>query len=392
MTIRKIETAGLLAAPDNIPAAEKLKLWVRSAGRCAICNKYLLEDEYRHLPIPSGEMAHNVGRSTSARSPRGDHPLPVDQRNLADNLLLLCPDHHSLIDSMLGRDEFPVARLRAIKEAHEDRIRRLTEINDDEQTVVVRLIGDIRGTAPAAGAETVRLTVATDGRYPRFELGARSASDVEIDLRPIPGEGANYHWQAVEAAVREASQRLDEALARGLVKHLSVFAFGRIPALVLLGDQLDDKTPATIYQYADGAWAWPETGDPVGFVVERLAGETGDRQVTILLSLSGSIDLARVPAELRAGCVYELRPDGVMPNRDLLRAQESLRNFAAAWRNFLSRVEADHKGATQLHVVPAVPLSAAVEIGRARTRHVHPPLVIWDRDENTYRRTLEIAP
>lgn len=119
-------------SPDNIPAAEKLKLWVRSGGRCALCNRYLLEDEYMTLPIPTGEMAHNVGRSISPKSARGDDPLPIDQRNLAENLLLLCPGDHLIIDSKLGRKEFPVERLRTIKYAHEDRIHRLTEINEND--------------------------------------------------------------------------------------------------------------------------------------------------------------------------------------------------------------------------------------------------------------------
>lgn len=380
------------ASPDNIPAVEKLKLWVRCGGRCALCNKYLLEDENTTLAIPTGEMAHNVGRSISPKSARGDNPLPVDQRKLAENLLLLCPGDHLIIDSKLGRKEFPVERLRTIKYAHEDRIHRLTGINENDETVVVRLVGDIRGTAPAADAETVRLTVAVDGKYPRYELGARSASDVEIDLRPIPGEGAEYHWKAVERAIAEGANRLDEALARGLVKHLSIFALGRIPALVLLGHRLDDKTPATVYQFADGVWAWPATGNAVSFTTERVAGDGVEAQVTVLISLSGSIDIARVPAEIKSGAVYEMRPKGEPPNRDLIRSEASLKSFSHAWRAFLSTVEEKHPAAQVIHVVPAVPLSAAVELGRARTRHVHGPLVIWDRDNATYSRTLEIKP
>jgi hypothetical protein len=379
------------SAPDRIEAAEKLLLWVRSGGRCAMCNKWLLDDEHRLLPIPSGEMAHNVGRSTSSRSPRGDDPLAVDERNLAANLLLLCPDDHQIIDTKLGTDEFPVEKLRDIKARHEDRIRRLTEPGENDETVVVRLVGRVRDTAPTVDAETVRLTAAADGRYPRFELAVRSTQDVEIDLRRVD-EDASYYWDAVTDHIAEAADRLDEAHRRGLVRHLSVFAFGRIPALVLLGHRLDDKTPTAVYPYYDGAWGWPDDGDEVAFEFGRIVAGDSDGPVTVLMSVSGPVDPDRVPPELARGAVYELRPAGADPGRDLLRTAASLQAFAAAWRRLLALVEREHRGLDALHVVPAVPLTAAVEIGRTRTRDVHPPLVIWDRDGGTYTRTLEIAP
>jgi hypothetical protein len=55
-------------APASIPTEERVKLWVRLAGRCAICNDYLLENEFTGHVLNLGEMAHNVGRGRSERS------------------------------------------------------------------------------------------------------------------------------------------------------------------------------------------------------------------------------------------------------------------------------------------------------------------------------------
>src|SRR4051794_12360120 len=93
-------------APKQIQHEEQLKLWVRAGGRCQLCNTYLLEDDLTRVPKKLGEMAHNVGRKRSARSPRGTHPLPVEERNLAENLLLLCGKHHAVIDDRLAQGEF----------------------------------------------------------------------------------------------------------------------------------------------------------------------------------------------------------------------------------------------------------------------------------------------
>jgi hypothetical protein len=82
------------AAPKSITHPEQTKLWVLAGGRCEICNKYLLEDEFTAQPVKLAELAHNVGRQKTAGSPRGLAELPIEERNKAENLLLLCGDHH----------------------------------------------------------------------------------------------------------------------------------------------------------------------------------------------------------------------------------------------------------------------------------------------------------
>ena len=118
--------------------------WVRSGGRCAICNTYLLEDDFTGQVFNFGEMAHNVGRKTTTQSPRGLDPLPVAERNRAENLLLLCEKHHKLVDNKLKLAEYTVVDLRRIKQTHEDRVKYLTGMGPDQQTTVLRVVGDIR--------------------------------------------------------------------------------------------------------------------------------------------------------------------------------------------------------------------------------------------------------
>ena len=131
----------------HIPEDQKRLLWVRAGGRCELCNTYLLEDPSTIETVNFGELAHNVGHKANARSPRGEHPLPVELRNDADNLLLLCGDDHRSIDTKINRGVYTVEYLRELKQRHEDRIRYLTALGDDAETVVLRVIGDIRGAA-----------------------------------------------------------------------------------------------------------------------------------------------------------------------------------------------------------------------------------------------------
>jgi hypothetical protein len=62
----------------NIKKQDEVKLWVRSGGRCAICNKYLLD---LNFDVSIGEMAHIVRWSKAAKSPRGQAELALEDRN-----------------------------------------------------------------------------------------------------------------------------------------------------------------------------------------------------------------------------------------------------------------------------------------------------------------------
>ncbi len=109
----------------NIPDKEMKALIALSGGVCAFpgCNRRLVEpgnadDGAAFL----GEMAHIVG--DSRQGPRGDSPMPDEDRDKHTNLLLLCGDHHKVIDSQPRTYSVPV--LQRIKEDHEGRIRRAT--------------------------------------------------------------------------------------------------------------------------------------------------------------------------------------------------------------------------------------------------------------------------
>lgn len=83
------------------------------------------------------EIAHIVARSKNG--PRGNHPLPKTQRDCLDNLIVLCMDHHTLIDN--SPNEYNVERLRQFKEDHENLVASATQraIREKSDT-----LGDLR--------------------------------------------------------------------------------------------------------------------------------------------------------------------------------------------------------------------------------------------------------
>ena len=63
--------------------------------------------------------------------------------------------------------------------------------------------------------------------------------------------------------------------------------------------------------------------------------------------------------------------------------------FETAIRELFASLEATAKSIRRLHVLPALPLSAAVTLGRVRDPLVHPTLLIYDRADAGYQPALE---
>lgn len=64
------------------------------------------------------ELAHIVGQK--ADGPRGDHPLPLNQRDEYQNILVLCPTCHTIVDK--NPEQFPDDLLLGWKAQHEEKI------------------------------------------------------------------------------------------------------------------------------------------------------------------------------------------------------------------------------------------------------------------------------
>jgi hypothetical protein len=377
----------------SISDEERLMTWVRSGGCCALCGKYLLEGEITGRAMTLGELAHIIGQQDSASSPRGLADLSDEDRDKADNLILACEDEHEEFDRRRTHDLTTVAWLHEVKEAHEAWIRQLVTLQRDRRTAIVRMVGSVRGasvelTNDTAGSAVVR----NDARYPNFPLSYGNRG-IEIDLRNVAGEatGTATFWQAAREVIDEViDHKLSAAVAREDVRHLSVFAFARLPLLVYLGSKLDDTFEVSIYQrHRHGeSWDWTD-GQAVAFTIDA-PGETADEAV-LLMNVSGTIDVTEIPEALAGLPRYALSPVDAAPDKDLLASRETLAAFAAEVRRFFSSLEVPAKTIQRLHVLAALPLSAAVTLGRVHHSGINPKLVLYDRTDRQYAPVLEIA-
>lgn len=89
-------------------------LWGLAAGRCAFpdCK---IELTFIGGGKTLGEIAHIIAKSPDG--PRGNVDIPPDSKDTYNNLILLCPTHHKVIDNNL--EEWTVDKIKQAKEDHE---------------------------------------------------------------------------------------------------------------------------------------------------------------------------------------------------------------------------------------------------------------------------------
>jgi|GEM_PF-1334847 len=104
-------------SPPRISTKDQKILWGKAAQRCSICQIELTFDTVTSKDT-LGEMCHIVGEKDTDSSPRGKSNLSLEYRNTYSNMILLCRNHHIVIDQDV--DKFSVPYLHKIKADHEN--------------------------------------------------------------------------------------------------------------------------------------------------------------------------------------------------------------------------------------------------------------------------------
>lgn len=331
-------------------------------------------------------LAHIV--ADSANGPRGDAvESPLLKADLS-NLMLLCGDHHRLIDGP-RHAEYPVDWLREQKREHEERIERQTGMQPAKRTHIVLIgtrIGTRRGDV-TVNEDEARAAV-LPARYPATDHAIRVDLS-ELDLTeqdPTFWQVAQLHAQRRLAAVVAST----DATGRP-INHLSIFGFASIPVLIYCGSLIRDLITADVFQRhrSPASWEWAAfDNDGFNYTTTYPEAAVPKGPVAINISLSGHIHQHEIDRAL----AEPLPTYGITiatPSPTFLRAKEQLELFTLAWRNLLSRVRQEHGDCCEIHLFAAVPVLVAIEIGRPLLPKVDPVLHVYNLDKET--KTFKLA-
>lgn len=364
----------------NVRNITVAKLWAKSAGRCEYdgCNKLLYKDDLTSKEINRSYVAHIVAASPDG--PRGDEILSAKLVDDIDNIMLLCSDHHRLIDHE-GLEDHPVERLQEMKKKHENRIRQLTEIDDSKISIPLLYAANIGQQNCAISRKEVSKAMLPEN-YPSEEC-------IEISLKNSETYDSEESYWALESNQIEkaVSKALDKIKSKDGVDCVSVFALAPQPLLVKLGSKLNDLHRVKVFQKhrEPDTWCWQENS--IENHIYAKVPTNKKNQPVLVFALSASAIEGRVRNRFNDDAsIWVVTAN--LPGNDMLKSPEQLSEFRTVTRSVLDDINASSDNES-IKVFMAMPASCAVELGRVWMPKADKALELYDKNNNISNDDIE---
>ncbi|MBY2924407.1 HNH endonuclease [Rhizobium leguminosarum] len=361
-------------AKTKVDQKTQRALWARAAGRCQYrgCNCELIGELLSGKEDKMfGFVAHIV-----ADSPNGARGHLTRSALLAkdiSNLMLLCAKHHRLIDDEAPFDH-PEELLLRMKNEHEQRVRIAAGIQPDRASHVIRFGANI-GMNEAL--------VARDDIFASMQPDRSPASFDTIDLEMLGlslDDADEQYWQVQQKNLqRQFAEKIRGRIERQQITHASVFALAPQPLLIELGRQLCDILPAEVHQRhrEPATWKWQNDSAQIEFQLK--APTEVHSTVALILGVSATISKARIDAVLGHDVsIWSIT--AISPHNDIMRNAGDLSRFRQELRRLFDRIKSMHGEGATINVFPALPVSAAVELGRVWMPKADLPMIIFDQN------------
>lgn len=359
------------------PSATIDLLWALSAGHCELCGSDVTNALASGRRGKYGQVAHIEAYSPGGARYNADQT--EKERNSIDNLMLLCPVCHKLVDD--NAPDFGVKFLKDRKQFFEASVK-----------AAMRAIGPTRSDVLALGMRIggKDFQIAEkDWKRALVDAGVNVGDTQPFDASRNVPEGCGPE------TLRSLKRRIDkyrELIHGDGSRRTSVFAIAPQPVLIGLGTMFADDGNVDVYQKrrdADG-WSWASDGTPNSFSLEVVSsGSSEDCAITV--SVSGPIDRETYAGALpdSVETVYKLRASRTGPTA--IRLRDDWYEFKRTVTTAIFKIHERHPEVRRLHVFPAMPVSACVAFGMAWNERLIPELVVYEKHEGTFSRALSIG-
>lgn len=353
------------------------ELWARAAGRCEFhgCNRILYKSPVTQEAINLSEKAHIY--SFSKDGPRGWGPFGRNRAGLnnQDNLLLVCFDCHKKIDKEKDGGRYQADLLQQWKREHERRVAIVTGIDPSNKSHVI-LYGANIGNESSA----IRTEEANQALFPNWYPADEHPICLEMKWE---GKDHNFnYWKTESENLHQGFERKIRPLMEA-GNHFSLFGLAPMPLLIRLGALLTDKTPSEAYQLhrePNQSWKWETVDKSTEYKV--IAPSAFNGAPALIISLSSRIAHSRITDVLGPEVsIWELTIDD--PHNDFLKTREQLSQFRLVVRKLLVEISSKHGNGTPLSIFPAMPVSAAIDLGRVRMPKAEMPWIIYDHNNKS---------
>ena len=368
---------------QDITPQTSLRVWSDAGARCMFEGCAM---DLSHVPFYKGSarvgyLAHII--ASDPRGPRGSAAESHLRSNDPDNVMLLCDEHHRLIDSF-APDEYPADMLYSMRQSHRDLVRSYLDSLAFPRAKAVTLHANLAQVPTYfQESEFIEAILAT-GRAMQPGVLHYIRRTTQRDERNSPGFWANY-LREHENHIRQLVSSFNDPDVSGM-EEFAVFPLHHIATMVLAGRIMGEARAIQVFQYhrQRGTWAWDPNTSPLPadtFGVNALPTNRSG-EVLITLELTARIDDDAMPVELAPavadGCMPWLRITLPNPRFDCISHPADLDQFMHVARRTINHVQ-DVMRVRKVHLIAISPPSSVFRFGQMLQAGHHPEYTIYDR-------------
>ena len=345
-------------------------LWGMAAGRCELCNRLLYMDLAYGVIDNFAERAHI--HAVSKNGPRFKEDISDEECNNVTNLMLLCQEHHKMVDD--SPENFQSDFLIEMKRAHEERIRKLTEISDDQTTSIVTYISNIDGLQITHESILFRQALVQEGLLPKQN------NTVDLSSHSVRYQPNQDYYLSKAKELESAFKEYFEPIFKK-EDAVALFALAPQPLLIKLGTLINDQYNVRVFQcHRTGhKWAWKDSNDSEEY--QLLKADEKDKTDALIvglnISLSADISFERIKQILPSDSpVFKITIND--PNRNFVTNENIANDFVKCFRSTMEQIKNQYLSCKAIHLFPAMPVSLAVRLGMDYMPKADLPIVIYD--------------
>ncbi|MBL0511960.1 SAVED domain-containing protein [Aeromonas media] len=365
------------------------KVWADAGARCMFegCGKNLSEISLWTKSARVGYLAHIV-----ASDPEGPRGSQMDSHRLADNsdnIMLMCDEHHRLIDSFAPQ-YYTREILNVMRQTHRDIVLNYLNSLAFPRTRAVTLHANLANVPTYFhDSEFIEAIVATR----RAMVGGviqYLRRESQRDDRHLPEFWYQYlreHENQIRQLVAEFNSR------NGLnSENLAIFPLHHIPTLVLAGRVMGEAQAIQVFQFdrERKSWAWDlraKAHPQDTFNVENLPHDSAE-EVLITLELTARIDEDALPTDLKAGLdsghLPWIRVTTSKTGINCIGRSEDLEQFAQTARKAIVHAQ-DVMRVKKVRLIAVSPACTVFRFGQMLQAGNHPEYILYDRPGRNYQ-------
>jgi hypothetical protein len=350
-----------------------MQLWGSAAGRCELCNRLLYRDSTFGVDGNYSQNAHI--HAVSEGGPRHKRTMQPEEINSIDNLMLLCQEHHHMIDAR--PENYAAGVLIEAKRRHEERVHALTGILDKQASRIVTYFSNIDTQEIVYDEQLFRQAMVANDLLPLQHPAIRLHAESDVKYERTT---ENFVRKANELEIAFKAW-FDEIVKKE--EAVSIFALAPQPLLIKLGTLINDQYNSTVFQcHRFGhKWAWKVTENRINFKTSLSIGDSGRDDVALVVDLSARVEDDRVRKAVGQDIsIYHITIDE--PNMHFVESKRVQDDFVMVYRQTVEKIKNLRPQPKQILLFPVMPNSLAVRLGMDYMPKTDLAMVVYDEDKN----------